>query len=248
MLKCAMKVALGDAPVLILGESGSGKESIARAIHRISARRHDSFVKVNCLTTGAGMLESKLFGHERGPLDDIAGRKIGRLEPASLELANHGVLFLDDVAHVPQDLQDKLLRLLQRREFEAVGGTRAIQANVRLIASTKYDLGKRVAEQMFRGELYDQLNVFPIWVPPLRERRDDIPMLARYFTQKFARRLNKHIESIPAESMSLLMNANWPGNVRQLEILIERSVALTDGPELRVSHFGELQQSKVVNG
>ena len=248
VLKLAMKAALSDAPVLILGEAGSGKESIARAIHRISARRHESFVKVNRATAAGGVAESKLFGHEMEASDDSAGLKISRLQPATLDLANKGILFLDEIAHIPLNLQGKLLRLVERGEFERLGGTRAIQVNVRLIATTRYDLAERVAEQMFRADLYDQLNEFPIWVPPLRERRDDIPLLARYFMQKFARRLNKRIESIRAETMSLLMNSGWPGNVRELENLIERSVALTDGPVLRVPGFGDQQESKVVNG
>ncbi len=248
MLKLAMKVGVSGAPVLILGEAGSGKESIARAIHRISAQRHESFVRVNCAAAADGMLERKLFGSEREPSDDPAGLTIGRPEPASLDLANKGILFLEEIVRIPLDLQGRLLRLLERGEFERLGGTRGTQVNVRLIATTRYDLAERVAEQMFLADLYDRLNEFPIWVPPLRERRDDIPLLARYFMQKFARRWNKHIESIPAETMSFLINSSWPGNVRQLENLIERSVALTDGPVLRVPHFGEQQESKVVNG
>lgn len=247
-LRAAMKVALSDPPVLILGESGSGKESIARAIHRISARRHESFVRVSCASAAAGTLERKLFGIERELSDDPAGLKIRQIEPSSLDLANNGILFLDEIAHIPLGFQGKLLWLLERGEFQRLGGTSAIPVNVRLIATTSYDLKERVAERMFRAALYDRLNEFPIRVPPLRERRDDIPLLARYFMQKFARRLNKHIDSIPAETMSLLMNASWPGNVQQLESLIERSVALTDGPVLQVPHFGEQQESKVVNG
>jgi formate hydrogenlyase transcriptional activator len=176
-------------------------------------------------------LESQLLGHEQAA-EDKSRRK------GYLELANKGILFLDEIADIPLDLQAKLVRLLERREFERLGSTRSIQVNVRLIATTKYDLGERVAEQMFRGDLYDQLNVFPIRVPPLRERSDDIPLLARYFVQKFARRMHKHIESIPAETMSFLMNSDWPGNVRQLENLIERSIVLTEGSALQVSPEG----------
>jgi DNA-binding NtrC family response regulator len=282
----AMKVARNDDPVLILGETGSGKESIARAIHRISARRHESFVRLNSATTPGETLESELFGRESGSLDDPVSRKTGGIKPSNLadeltffhpenqpnppralkreelerleselfghdgggevksgkighlEQANKGILFLDEIAHIPLDLQARLLRLLERREFERQGSTHSLRVNVRLIASTKYDLGERVAEQMFRGDLYDQLNVSPIQVPPLRERRDDIPLLARYFMQKFARRMNKRIESIPAETMGLLMNSDWPGNVRQLENLIERSVVLTEGAALRVPLAG----------
>ena len=227
VLKLAMKVARSDAPLLILGEAGSGKESIARAVHRISARKNESFVKVNCTMTADGMLASQIFGHENGA--EGKSRKIGQLE-----LANKGAILLDEIAHIPQDLQTKLLRLLECGEFESLSSTHSIQANVRLMATTRYDLGERVAEQMFRGDLYDQLNIFPIRVPPLRERRDDIPLLARYFMQKFARRMNKHIEHIPVETVGLLMKSDWPGNVRQLENLIEQSVALTKGSALRV--------------
>jgi formate hydrogenlyase transcriptional activator len=248
ILKLAIKAASRDAPVLILGETGSGKESIARAIHRISARRHESFVKVSCATVADGMQERKLFGSERGPSGNAVDRKVGRIEPASLDLADKGILFLDEIGHMQPDVQGKMLRLLEHGEFERLGGTRAIQANVRLIATTRCDLRERVAKQMFRADLYDRLNKISIWVPPLRERRDDIPLLARYFMHKFARRLNKHIESIPVETMSFLLNSTWPGNVRQLEILIERSVTLSHGPELRVPDFGEQQESKVVNG
>jgi formate hydrogenlyase transcriptional activator len=227
LLRLAVKVARSDAPVLILGEAGSGKELIARAVHRISVRRNESFVKVNCATTGERTLESKLFGHAA----EVEGksREIGQVE-----MASQGILFLDEIAYIPLDLQAKLLRLLEHREFEGLGSTHGIRGNVRLIASTKYDLGERVAEEKFRGDLYDQLNVFPIRVPPLRERRDDIPLLARYFMQKFARRVNKHIESIPIATMNFLLNSDWPRNVRQLENLIQMSVALTEGPVLQV--------------
>jgi DNA-binding NtrC family response regulator len=241
MLQLAMKVARSDTPVLILGEGGSGKELIARAIHRISALRNDSFVKINCEATADRMLESDLFGQERGTTGESP--KIGHLE-----LANPGTLSLDEIAHIPVALQAKLLRLLESREFERPGSTQRIQTNVRLIATTKYDLGERVAEEMFLGDLYDQLNVFPIRVPAMRERRDDIPLLARYFMQKFARRMNKPIDSISAETIGLLMNSDWLGNVRQLETLIERSVALTDGVELQVSPAGLRGESGAETG
>jgi formate hydrogenlyase transcriptional activator len=227
VLKLAMKVAQIDAPVLILGEAGTGKELIARAVHRIGARRNDSFVKVNCVTTAEEMLEGELFGHQRG--SEGKSRKIGKVEQA-----NNGILFLDEITPIPLGLQARLLRLLKHRAFERLGSTYSIPVNVRLIATTRYDLGERVAEQRFRGDLYDQLNVFPIRIPPLRERRDDIPLLARYFMQTLARRMNKRVESIPAETMSFLVNSDWPGNVRQLENLIERSVVLTEGLVLRV--------------
>lgn len=227
VLELAVKVARSDAPVLILGDTGSGKESIARAIHRISARRNESFVKVRCAETAGGMLESKLFGYQR-----VSEGKMPRI--GHLERANYGILFLDEIGEIPLDLQAKLLRLLERREFERPGSAYSIPVNVRLIATTKCDLGERVAEQRFLGELYDHLNVFPIRVPRLSERSEDIPLLARYFMQNFARRMNKQIEDIPAETMSLLVNSSWPGNVRQIENLIERSVASTDGPTLQV--------------
>jgi formate hydrogenlyase transcriptional activator len=231
MLHLAMKVARSDAPVLILGEDGSGKELIARAIHRISLRRNESFVKVNCGLSGDRKLESELFGRADQPEGE--SRKSGQAEAA-----HNGVLFLSEIADLPLDLQARLLRLLERREFERVGSANSIRVNVRLIASTKYDLGERVAEEKFREDLYDQLNVFPLRVPPLRERSDDIPLLAGYFMRKFARRLDKNIDSIPADTMSCLMNSDWPGNVRQLENLIQLSVVLSEGPELRVPDVG----------
>jgi formate hydrogenlyase transcriptional activator len=229
MLKQAMKVAGSDAPVLILGEHGSGKELIARAIHRISARKNESFVKVNCTPEprAAEALESDLFGLENEAQDER--KKIGYIE-----LANEGTLFLDEIVHLSLGLQARLLRLLQRREIERVGGEHGIGVNVRVIATTEYDLGERVARETFGSDLYDQLNIFPIQVPALRDRRDDIPALARYFMQKFARRLKKNVETIPAETVDFLTNSIWPGNVRQLENLIERSVVLTEGSALRV--------------
>lgn len=230
-LHLAMKVARSDAPVLVLGEAGSGKELIARAIHRISLRRNESFVKVNCGLAGERKLESELFGRADQPEGE--SRKIGQAEAA-----HNGVLFLSEIADLPLDLQARLLRLLERREFERVGSANSIRVNVRLIASTKYDLAERVAEEKFREDLYDQLNVFPLRVPPLRERPDDISLLAGYFMQKFARRLDKHIDSIPADTMNFLMNSDWPGNVRQLENLIQLSVLLSEGPELRAPPVG----------
>jgi formate hydrogenlyase transcriptional activator len=233
MLKLAMKVARSHAPVLILGEDGSGKELIARAIHRISARKNQSFVKVNCtVEPGAdGALDRHVFGLENDGQDER--KKFGYVE-----LANEGTLFLDEIAHLSLDLQAKLLQLLRSREIERLGGKHGIGVNVRVIATTQHDLGERVAKEMFRGDLYDQLNVFPVPVPALRDRRDDIPLLVRYFMQKFARRLNKNIETIPVETLSFLTNSDWPGNVRQLENLIERSVALTEGSVLRVPRSG----------
>ena len=222
MLQLAMKVAGTDAPVLILGEAGSGKQLIARAVHRISARRHESFVTVNCPGLGENSLGPYIFG---------GGDEVEK--PGQLEVANKGILFLDEIALTPLGVQSRLLRLLERREFERVGNTHTIPANVRLIASTKYDLGERVAEGTFHEALYNQLNIFPIKVPSLRERRDDIPLLANYFVQRFARRMDKTIDSLPNETMSTLVNSDWPGNIRQLENLIERAVVLAEGAALR---------------
>jgi DNA-binding NtrC family response regulator len=233
VLQLAIKVARSDAPVLILGEPGSGKELIARAIHRISPRRHESFVTVNCAAPGEPSLASCIFGE---------GNEVEKPTIGQLEAADKGILFLNEIAMVPLRVQTKLLRLLEHREFERMGSVHSIPANVRLIASTRYDLGERVAEGTFQEDLYDQLNVFPIKVPALRERRDDIPLLANYFVQRFARRLNKPINSIPNETMSSLVNSDWPGNVRQLENLIERAVALAEGSVLRIlSRFLQLQ-------
>jgi len=238
MLKLAMKVARSDAPVLILGEAGSGKELIARAIHRISTRKNESFVKVNCvLALSAGAPEIDLFGQKKAAQDE--SHKIEHLE-----LANQGTLFLDEIAHLSLDLQAKLLGLLERREIERPGRAKSIPVNLRLIATTEYDLGDRVAKETFRGDLYDRLNVFSIPVPALRERREDIPLLARYFMQKFARRLKKHIETIPDGTIGFLTDSDWPGNVRQLENLIERSVVLTEGLALRVPRAGSQADSQ----
>ena len=227
VLAQAKKLALIDTTVLLVGAAGSGKESIARAIHRVSARRNESFVKVNCAITGAE-LESELFGYEKGAFDGARHEKTGRLE-----LANKGTLFLDEITKFPLDLQPKLLRALKRGEFERLGSTRTIRVNVRLIAATRQDLGKWVAENRFREDLYHQFSASLILVPQLCERREDIPPLVHYFVQKFARRMNKHIESIPPETMDALLNHHWPGNVRQLENFIERSVILTEGSTLR---------------
>ncbi len=223
MLQLAMKVAGTDAPVLVLGEAGSGKRLIARAVHRISARRHEGFVTVNCAALDENSVGTYIFG-----IGDQAEK------PGQLEVANKGILFLNEIALTPLGVQRKLLRLLERREFERVGSTQTIPANVRLIVSTKYDLGERVAEGLFHEDLYNHLNIFPIRVPPLRERRDDIPLLANYFVQRFARRMNKTIDSIPDETISTLVNSDWPGNIRQLENMIERAVVLAEGSALRI--------------
>jgi len=222
-------VAPSDATVLILGETGTGKELIARAIHRRSARKDASFIKLNCAAIPTGLLESELFGHEKGAFTGAITQKVGRLE-----LADKGTLFLDEIGDIPLELQPKLLRVLQDQEFERLGGTRTIKVNIRLIAATNRDLAKSVVAREFRSDLYYRLHVFPIRLPALRERHRDIPKLVRYFVQKFARRMNKHIEIIPSEAMNALANWYWPGNVRELENFVERSVILSEGTTLNV--------------
>ncbi len=220
-------VAPSDATVLILGETGTGKELIARAIHRMSARRDEPFIKLNCAAIPTGLFESELFGHEKGAFTGAVSQKVGRLE-----LAHKGTLFLDEVGEIPLESQPKLLRVLQDQEFERLGGNRTIRVNVRIVAATNRDLGKSVAEREFRSDLYYRLHVFPVRLPPLRERTVDIPLLVRYFVQKFARRANKQIDTIPSETMNVLVRWHWPGNVRELENFLERSVILTDGAAL----------------
>jgi formate hydrogenlyase transcriptional activator len=228
VLEQVATVATSNATVLILGETGTGKELVARAIHRISRRKDKNFIKVNCAAIPTGLLESELFGHEKGAFTGAVSQKIGRME-----LADMGTLFLDEVGDIPLELQPKLLRVLQDQEFERLGSTRTIKVNVRLIAATNRDLGVSVAAHEFRSDLFYRLNVFPVRVPPLRDRRTDIPMLVRYFIEKFSRRMERHIETIPSETMTELMNWHWPGNVRELENFIERSVILSDGTALR---------------
>jgi len=234
VLDQAKTVAPSDATVLILGETGTGKELIARAVHRLSSRATANFVKVNCAAIPTGLLESELFGHEKGAFTGAISQKIGRLE-----LADKGTLLLDEVGEIPLELQPKLLRALQDHEFERLGGTRTIRVNVRIVAATNRDLADAVARRQFRSDLYYRLHVFPLHLPPLRERREDIPLLVRYFIQKFARRMNKQIEAIPAEAMQALEQWHWPGNIRELENFLERSVILTEGSSLRVP-IGEL--------
>jgi len=222
-------VAPTDSTVLVTGETGSGKELVARAIHQLSARRDAAFVKLNCAAIPGGLLESELFGHEKGAFTGAISARIGRFE-----LANRGTVFLDEVGEIPLELQPKLLRVLQEREFERLGSARTLRTDARLIAATNRDLAALVDEQRFRQDLFYRLNVFPIDVPPLRERREDIPMLVRHFAQQFARRMKKPIETIPAETMDALVGYGWPGNIRELQNLIERAVILTAGPALDV--------------
>ena len=234
VLSLVETVAPSDSTVLMLGETGTGKELIARAIHDRSRRKDRTFVKINCAAIPTGLLESELFGHERGAFTGAIAQKIGRLE-----LADQGTLFLDEVGDIPLDIQPKLLRALQEREFERLGSTRTKKVDVRLVAATNRNLEKMIEDREFRSDLYYRLNVFPIRVPPLRERPEDIPLLVRYFTQKYARRMEKQIESIPAADMKKLAGWHWPGNIRELENFIERSVILTHGSALQIP-VGEL--------
>ena len=229
VLDQVLTVAPSDATVLVLGETGTGKELIAHAIHRSSQRKDGPFIKLNCAAIPTGLVESELFGHEKGAFTGAINQKVGRME-----LAHGGTLFLDEVGEISLDLQPKLLRVLQDHEFERLGSTRTLKVDVRLIAATNRDLAQEVADHLFRSDLYYRLNVFPIHLPPLRERREDIPHLVRYFVHKFARRMKRNIESIPTETMDALIQWWWPGNVRELENLIERSVILTQGNALKV--------------
>ena len=235
VLKLVETVSATDVTVLILGETGTGKEVIARAIHQLSPRNKHVMVKLNCAAIPAGLLESELFGHERGAFTGAIDRKIGRLE-----LAHEGTLFLDEIGDLPLELQPKILRALQEKEFERLGSNKPIPVNVRLVAATNRDLAKMVAEGQFRSDLYYRLRVFPILLPPLRERREDIPLLVRYFVDRHARKLYKKIETIPEETMRALTRWDWPGNIRELENFIERAVILTRGPVLRPP-LGELE-------
>jgi formate hydrogenlyase transcriptional activator len=227
VLDAVKTVAPTDSTVLIWGETGTGKELIARAIHEASGRKKGTFVKLNCAAIPTGLLESELFGHEKGAFTGALAQRIGRFE-----LADGGTLFLDEVGDIPPELQPKLLRVLQEREFERLGGNKTIHVDVRLVAATNRDLAEMVAERTFRSDLYYRLNVFPVSLPPLRERRDDIPLLVRHFVQRCAQRMKKRVETIPEEALAALSRYDWPGNVRELENFIERAVILTRGSAL----------------
>jgi formate hydrogenlyase transcriptional activator len=230
-------VAPTGSTVLICGETGTGKELVARAIHERSPRHGNAFVKLNCAAIPTGLLESELFGHEKGAFTGAIMQRTGRFE-----VANQGTAFLDEIAEISLELQPKLLRVLQEREFERLGSTRTLKTDARLIAATNRDLADCVEKQTFRADLYYRLNVFPIHVPPLRDRPEDIPLLVRHFMQYFARRMNRVIDSIPSETLEALIRHSWPGNIRELQNLVEHSVILSSGPMLRVPLTG-LQSS-----
>ena len=228
ILQQVATVAPTDSAVLLCGETGTGKELIARAIHNLSGRRERTLVKLNCAAIPTGLLESELFGHEKGAFTGAIAQRVGRFE-----LANKGTLLLDEVGEIPLDLQPKLLRVLQEHEFERLGSSRTIKTDARLIAATNVDLPQMVAEKKFRSDLFYRLNVFPITIPPLRERVDDIPLLIGYFAQKHSLRMNKRIDNVPRQTVDALCNYPWPGNVRELENFMERSVILSSGSELQ---------------
>jgi formate hydrogenlyase transcriptional activator len=241
VLKQVETVAPTGSTVLIRGETGTGKELVARALHELSPRKGRTFVKLNCAAIPTGLLESELFGHEKGAFTGAISQKIGRFE-----LAHQGTLFLDEVGDIPPELQPKLLRVLQEQEFERLGGAKTIKVDVRLVAATHRDLAKAGADGRFREDLYYRLNVFPVVLPPLRERPDDIPRLVRHFTQQFARRMGRRIETIPSPVMDALVRYLWPGNVRELQNVIERAVILSRGPSLQVPP-GDLQAPAPTN-
>jgi formate hydrogenlyase transcriptional activator len=247
VLKQVAIVAPTDSTVLILGETGVGKELVARAIHNLSGRRDHTFVKVNCAAIPLGLLESELFGHEKGAFTGAIARKIGRFE-----LAHQGTLFLDEVGDIPPELQPKLLRVLQEQEFERLGSTHTIKVNVRLVAATSRNLPAMVEQREFRGDLYYRLNIFPLVVPPLRERSEDIPLLVEYFVARFGERLGRKVSRIDRQTMELLQSYRWPGNIRELQNVIERSVILAEGGTLRIDanilEPGEPRQAALQEG
>jgi formate hydrogenlyase transcriptional activator len=229
VFKAIGRVAATDVTVLICGESGTGKELIARAIHQLSRRSHGTFVKLNCSAIPAGLLESELLGHEKGAFTGAILQRLGRVE-----LANKGTLFLDEVGDLPLELQPKLLRVLQDGQYERLGSSKTMTSDFRLVAATNRDLRALAGEQQFRMDLYYRLSVFPITAPPLRDRREDIPTLVRYFVQDFATRMRKPIDAIPSEAMDALVSYGWPGNVRELRNVVERSVILSSGNRLQI--------------
>jgi formate hydrogenlyase transcriptional activator len=237
VLKEVETVGPTDSTVLVYGETGTGKELIAWALHDLSPRRSDAFVKLNCAAIPTGLLESELFGHEKGAFTGATAQRLGRFE-----LASHGTVFLDEIGDIPLELQPKLLRVLQEREFERLGSNRTLHTDARLIAATNRDLAAMLEQQKFRCDLFYRLNVFPVRVPPLRDRSEDIPLLVRHFTQQFARGMNKRIETIASETMNILCEYQWPGNIRELQNVIERAVILSSGPELRLE-FSHLRTS-----
>jgi formate hydrogenlyase transcriptional activator len=242
VLSQATIVAPSEAAVLILGETGTGKELIARAIHRMSRRNQAPFIRLNCAAIPTGLLESELFGHEKGAFTGAIIQKVGRME-----LAHGGTLFLDEVGEIALELQPKLLRVLQDHEFERLGSNRTIKVDLRLIAATNRDLARSIAHHEFRSDLFYRLSVFPIRMPPLRERREDIPLLVRHFVKKFAPRMGRQIETISTETMDVLTAWSWPGNVRELANLMERSIILSEGNSLRVP-LSELRAENLNTG
>lgn len=240
VLQLVETVAPSDSTVLLLGETGTGKELIARAIHERSRRKDRTFVKLNCAAIPTGLLESELFGHEKGAFTGAISQKVGRMD-----LADQGTLFLDEVGDIPIEIQPKLLRALQEREFERLGSTQTRRVNIRMVAATNRDLEKMIADREFRSDLYYRLNVFPIRIPPLRDRREDIPLLVGYFVQKFAKQMQKRIDTIPAVTMKGLAAWDWPGNIRELENFIERAVILTPGKSLEAP-LADLRKAKAV--
>jgi formate hydrogenlyase transcriptional activator len=229
-------VARTDSAVLIQGETGTGKELVAKAVHQESLRKHGPYIKVNCAAMPGGLLESELFGHERGAYTGALTQTTGRFQ-----LAHTGTLFLDEIGDLPLELQPKLLRVLQEQEFERLGSTRTIRVDVRIVAATNQDLFQMVQERRFRADLFYRLNVFPIGIPSLRERSEDIPLLVQHFVRKFARQMNRDVPHVSPEAMEILRYHDWPGNIRELQNVIERAVILSSGPELRLP-FGGLKQ------
>jgi transcriptional regulator with GAF, ATPase, and Fis domain len=241
VLKQVGLVAPTDATVLILGETGTGTELIARAIHQLSPRRHRSCITLNCAAIPTGLLESELFGYERGAFTGALSQKIGRFE-----MANQGTLFLDEVGDIPMDLQPKLLRALQEKSSERLGGTKTIPIDVRLVAATNRNLTQMMGDRLFRSDFYYRLKVFPITLPALRDRPEDIPILARHFTKKYSEQMGRHIETIPSDTMDVLVNWSWPGNIRELENFIERAVILSSGTSLRAP-LAEIRKEAAVS-